>query len=98
MFHNVCHSTHTFLVQTPYTGWVTRVITPDTDIAADNSIDKFQLFTYIKDQIRINDLTLDSCIPNPFAGTVTITRLAVVVKVTLETVSIVEVSQLILEA
>ena len=31
-----------------------------------------QLFTYIKDQIRINDLTLDSCIPNPFAGTVTI--------------------------
>ena len=63
---------HKSSLKTPYTGWVTRVITPDTDIAADNSIDKFQLFTYIKDQIRINDLTLDSCIPNPFAGTVTI--------------------------
>lgn len=57
---------------TPYTGWVTRVITPDTDQSADNSIDKFQLMNYIKDQLKINDSVLHSCIPNPFAGTTSI--------------------------
>ena len=55
-----------------YTGWVTRVLTPATDIAADNSIDKFHLINYITSQLKANDQQINSCIPNPFAGTTTI--------------------------
>jgi len=43
-----------------------------TSLSTPYSIDKFQLFNYIKEQLKINELTLDSYIPNPFAGTTTI--------------------------
>lgn len=58
-----------------YTGWVTRVLTPDTDIAADNGIDKFHLINYIKKQLKVNEQQMNSCIPNPFAGTTTINEI-----------------------
>jgi len=51
-----------------YTGWVTKVVSPATDLAADEGIDSFKLFSYIRAQMRENDNNLDVCIPNPFAG------------------------------
>jgi len=53
----------------PYQGWVTRVVTPATVPGADDSIDAFQLMSYIRAEMKKNDENLDVCIPNPFAGT-----------------------------
>lgn len=51
-----------------YTGWVTNVVSPATDLAADDGIDSFRLFRYIRSQMQQNDEKLDVCIPNPFSG------------------------------
>ena len=52
----------------PYTGWVTQVQSPATELAADNSIDSFSLMNYIRTELKKNDKKLDGRIPNPFAG------------------------------
>lgn len=57
---------------TGYTGWVTRVLSPDTDSSADNSIDTFQLMSYVREEVRKNDNKLDVCVANPFSGARTI--------------------------
>lgn len=56
----------------PYTGWVTKVLSPATDIAADNAIDSFQLMSYIRDHLKDAETQLNTCIPNPFADALTI--------------------------
>jgi len=57
---------------TGYTGWVTKVLSPATELSADESIDSFQLMSYIRNELQKNDSQLDVCIPNPFAGVKTI--------------------------
>lgn len=52
----------------PYTGWVTKVLSPSTDKNADESIDSFTLFNYIRKQLELNDKNIEGCLPNPFAG------------------------------
>ena len=59
------HSTES---DVPYTGWVTHVLSPATDIGADGSIDSFALMNYIREELNNNETKLDSCMPNPFAG------------------------------
>ncbi len=56
----------------PYEGWVTRVVTPATVPGADDGIDAYRLMSYIRQELRNNDDNLNTCIPNPFAGTKTI--------------------------
>lgn len=56
----------------PYTGWVSRVLSPATSTAADSAIDEFRLKQYIRAQLNENDEQLAACIPNPFAGALTI--------------------------
>lgn len=56
----------------PYTGWVTKVLSPATDIAADNSIDAFRLMNYIRTHLKEAETQLNTCIPNPFADALTI--------------------------
>jgi len=51
-----------------YTGWVTKVLSPATEPAANNSIDSFQLLNYIRKELEENDKKMDSSIPNPFRG------------------------------
>ncbi len=55
-----------------YTGWVTSVLSPKTDLAADNGIDSFQLMKYIQNELRTQDYELTTVIPNPFADAPTI--------------------------
>jgi len=52
----------------PYTGWVTHVISPATDIGADGAVDSFALMNYIREELKKNETKLDSCMSNPFAG------------------------------
>ena len=52
----------------PYTGWVTHVQSPATNIGADGSIDSFALMNYIREELKKNETKLDACLPNPFAG------------------------------
>jgi hypothetical protein len=52
----------------PYTGWVTKVLSPATDAGADQSVDAFTLLNYIRKQLEINDKKIDGCMPNPFSG------------------------------
>lgn len=52
----------------PYTGWVTHVLSPATDVGADGSIDSFALMNYIREELKNNENKLDACMPNPFAG------------------------------
>lgn len=56
----------------PYTGWVTKVLSPATDTAADNGIDAFRLLNYIRTQLKDAEKQLNTCIPNPFADALTI--------------------------
>lgn len=56
----------------PYKGWVTRVMSPATELSADMAIDSFRLMTYIRDQMRDHDEQISVCIPNPFAGAQTL--------------------------
>lgn len=57
----VTNSTH-------YTGWVSHVLSSDTEATAENGIDSFRLMTYIREQLRQNDLDFNAVVPNPFAG------------------------------
>ena len=58
--------------KTPYTGWVTQILSPATEACAENSIDSFALMSYIRSELRKNDNKLDGHMPNPFAGLRTI--------------------------
>ena len=51
----------------PYKGWVTRVMSPATELSADMAIDSFRLMTYIREQMRDHDEQISVFIPNPFA-------------------------------
>lgn len=55
-----------------YTGWVTKVLSPATELAADNGIDSFQLMAYIRNEIKQSENELNTFIPNPFAEAPTI--------------------------
>jgi hypothetical protein len=55
-----------------YQGWVTRVMSPATELSADMSIDSFQLMAYIRQQMHEHDEQIAVCIPNPFSGAHTI--------------------------
>lgn len=55
-----------------YTGWVTKVLAPSTETAADNAVDSFRLMNYIREELTQSDEELTTCIPNPFAGSPTI--------------------------
>lgn len=57
---------------TPYIGWVTKVVSPNTADGADDSIDMFHLMEYIRKELENNDRQMEVCIANPFAGTKTI--------------------------
>lgn len=56
----------------PYTGWVTRVLSPGTDQGVDGGIDSFSLLRYIRKELESNDNKLDTSMPNPFRGLGTI--------------------------
>ncbi len=56
----------------PYTGWVTKVLSPATELAADNGIDSFHLMNYIRAQLKKTESEMNTCIPNPFADAPTI--------------------------
>jgi len=51
----------------PYTGWVTQVLSPATELGADDAIDSFTLLNYIRKELENNETKLDVCMPNPFA-------------------------------
>ena len=51
-----------------YTGWVTRVLSPETDQGVDGGIDSFSLLRYIRKELESNDKKLDTSMPNPFRG------------------------------
>lgn len=55
-----------------YTGWVSHVLSLDTDPAADNGIDSFRLLAYIRAQLKQNDSDFNEVVPNPFAGSASI--------------------------
>tara|TARA_B100001059_G_scaffold236436_1_gene286906 strand:- start:2752 stop:3471 length:720 start_codon:yes stop_codon:yes gene_type:complete len=59
----------------PYTGWVTKVMSPATDTAADNAIDAFHLMSYIRTELAKSQDELNTCIPNPFAGAGTLAEI-----------------------
>ena len=59
----------------PYTGWVTHVMAPATEMTADHAISSFDLIRYIREQTALNDDNLSMSIANPFAGTVTIAEI-----------------------
>lgn len=61
--------------QKDYQGWVTMVMAPATEEAADNGINSFQLLNYIKSELRSYDQKLNVSIPNPFAGTQSIEQI-----------------------
>lgn len=56
----------------PYTGWVTQVLSPGTDQGADGGIDSFSLLNYIRKELENNDKKLDTSMPNPFRGLSTV--------------------------
>jgi hypothetical protein len=51
-----------------YTGWVSHVLSPDTDVTTSNGIDNFRLMAYVREQFRQNDSDFNVVVPNPFAG------------------------------
>ncbi len=55
-----------------YTGWVTKVLSPATELAADNGIDSFQLLKYIRTELKKSEHELSTFIPNPMADAPTI--------------------------
>ena len=52
----------------PYTGWITKVLSPATQKNAGDSIDSFTLFAYIRKELELNSKRLDVYLPNPFSG------------------------------
>jgi len=59
-------------VTSTYTGWVTKVLSPATDTAADNSVDSFRLMNYIREELNQSDEQLATCIANPFVDAPTV--------------------------
>ena len=66
---------HTETTQESYTGWVTHVMAPATEMSADHAISSFDLMRYIREQTALNDDNLTVSIPNPFAGATTISEI-----------------------
>jgi len=56
----------------PYIGWVTQVMSPDTDTGSDNSIDAFRIMSYIRSQLKKHEEQFNTTLPNPFSETQTI--------------------------
>lgn len=63
------------LTDRPYSGWVTKVMSPATDPGADNAIDSFHLLNYIRKELEKSDEQLTTGIPNPFAGSTSIEQI-----------------------
>lgn len=61
--------------EVPYTGWVTHVMAPATELSADRAISSFDLMRYIREQAKAHDDNMSACIPNPFAGTTRIDQI-----------------------
>lgn len=55
-----------------YTGWVSHVMAPATELGAENAIDSFTLFAYIRSVIENYETSIETSVPNPFANTKTI--------------------------
>lgn len=51
-----------------YIGWVSHVMSPATELGVDGAIDSFSLFAYIKAVVKQQEDSMDTNIPNPFAG------------------------------
>jgi len=51
-----------------YIGWVTNVLSAETDTTADDGIDKYRLKEYIREQIDIYESSLLTVVPNPFSS------------------------------
>lgn len=50
-----------------YVGWVTQVLSAETDSAANRGIDSFRLKAYINEKIKENEDSMLTIVPNPFA-------------------------------
>lgn len=50
----------------PYIGWVTRVMSPNTDRCSDNGIDAFRIMAYISAELKLHNEQFDRTLPNPF--------------------------------
>tara|TARA_B110000858_G_scaffold198082_1_gene262466 strand:+ start:2825 stop:3565 length:741 start_codon:yes stop_codon:yes gene_type:complete len=59
----------------PYTGWVTHIMSNNTDTFADNGIDAFRIMLYIRKQLSDNEQNLNATLPNPFDNTNTIAEI-----------------------
>jgi|TARA_B110000908_G_scaffold172143_1_gene237935 hypothetical protein len=50
-----------------YVGWVTQVLSPDTETAGDAGINGFRLKAYLRDKLQEYENALLITVPNPFA-------------------------------
>jgi hypothetical protein len=55
-----------------YVGWVTTVLSAETDTAADDGIDGYRLKEYIREQIAVYENSVLTVVPNPFSNCKTI--------------------------
>tara|TARA_B110000977_G_C11061355_1_gene486101 strand:+ start:821 stop:1564 length:744 start_codon:yes stop_codon:yes gene_type:complete len=55
----------------PYIGWITQVMSPDTNPNGD-SIDAFRIMAYIHSQLKKHDEQFNATLPNPFCQTTSI--------------------------
>jgi hypothetical protein len=51
-----------------YVGWVTNVLSAETDTAADDGIDGYRLKEYIREQIAVYEDSVLTVVPNPFSN------------------------------
>jgi len=51
-----------------YIGWVTQVLSAETDSAADEGIDGYRLKEYIREQIAVYEDSVLTVVPNPFSN------------------------------
>lgn len=56
----------------PYIGWVTQVLSPNTDTAGDNGIDAFRIMTYIRTELKLHETHFNGSLPNPFLNSSTL--------------------------
>ena len=50
----------------PYIGWVTQVLSPNTDRCSDNGIDTFRIMSYISAELKLHNEQFNRTLPNPF--------------------------------
>jgi hypothetical protein len=58
-----------------YTGWVSHVLSSNTDVTTGNGIDSFRLMAYIREQFHQNDSDFNAIVPNPFEGSTSIVEI-----------------------